>query len=73
MNAKDHRYNRHCREMGWRPPDWRMGSLSEDGWDNITQLERGPQGPGEVDRGQWPHTLKWRIQLTGTASKGGAN
>jgi hypothetical protein len=46
--AKDRPYNRHCREVGRRWTDWRMGSPSDDGWDNITQSERGPQGPGEV-------------------------
>ena len=34
--------------MGWRSPDWRMRSLSDDGQDNITGLERGPQGSGGV-------------------------
>jgi hypothetical protein len=48
LNAKDRPYNRVVREVGRRRSDWRMGSISEEGWDNITQLERGPLGPGGV-------------------------
>jgi len=55
-NAKDRPYNRHRREVGWRRPDWRMGSASDDGWDNITQQERGPQGPGEAARVTVPYS-----------------
>jgi hypothetical protein len=29
-----------------RPSEWRMRSPSEEEWDNITHLERGPQGSG---------------------------
>ena len=32
--------------MMGRSPDWRMRSPSVDGRDNITRLERGPQGSG---------------------------
>jgi hypothetical protein len=48
LNAKDRPYNRLVRERGRRRSDWRMGSISEEGWDNITQLERGPLGTGGV-------------------------
>jgi hypothetical protein len=54
-NAKDRPYNRHCREVGRRRPDRRMGSASEEGWDNITQHERGPQGPGEFAKAPVPY------------------
>jgi hypothetical protein len=55
-NAKDRLYNRHRREVGRRRPDWRMGSASDDGWDNITQHERGPQGPGELAEATVPYS-----------------
>jgi len=48
LNAKDRPYNRVVREVGRRRADWRMGSISEEGWDNTTHLERGPLGPGGV-------------------------
>ena len=34
------------REVERRAADWRMRPPSEDGRDNITGLERGPQGSG---------------------------
>ena len=34
------------REVERRAADWRMRPASEDGRDNITRLERGPQGSG---------------------------
>jgi hypothetical protein len=55
-NAKDRPYNRHCREVGRRRPDWRMGSASNDGRDTITQPERGPQGPGESAEATVPYS-----------------
>ena len=30
--------------------------VSDDGWDNITQHERGPQGPGEIARTPVPYS-----------------
>lgn len=33
-----------------------MGSVSDDGWDNITQQERGPQGPGEIAQVTVPYS-----------------
>ena len=53
--AKDRLYNRHRREVGRRWPDWRIGSPSGDGRENITQPERGPQGPGEVAKATIPY------------------
>ena len=46
MNAKDRRYNRRGREVRRSSSDWRMRSPSDEGWDNITHPERGPQGTG---------------------------
>ena len=56
LNAKDRPYNRLRREMGRRQSDRRKGSISDEGWDNITQLERGPLGPGRVVELEGPHT-----------------
>ena len=36
------------REVERRAADWRMRPASEDGRDNTTRLERGPQGSGGV-------------------------
>lgn len=35
-----------CREMRGRLSEWRMRPRSDEGWDTITRLERGPLGPG---------------------------
>ena len=76
-NAKDRPYNRHCREVGRRPPDWRMGSASDDGWDNITQPERGPQGPGEIAEARVPYSDAgvpfWRRRCSKTGANRSAN
>ena len=35
-----------------RPSEWRMRSPSDEEWDNITHLERGPQGSGGLVHGR---------------------
>ena len=42
-----------CAGQGGRKcSDWRMRSPSGEEWDNITHLERGPQGSGGLVSGQ---------------------
>jgi hypothetical protein len=54
--AKDRLYNRRCRELRRRSPDRRMGSVSDDGADTTTVLERGPQDPGDIDKTTVPYS-----------------
>ncbi len=49
-----------------------MGSPSGDGWDNITQPERGPQGPGDVAKATVSYSDAG-VPVAEAASKAGAN
>jgi len=63
LNAKDRLYNQGSWEVRRRSPDWRMRSRSDDGWDNITHLERGPQGPGGIAITRWLRTQRRMTKL----------
>jgi hypothetical protein len=54
-----------CQTGGW-------GRVSDDGWDNITQQERGPQGPGEIAKATVPCSDAG-MPLAAAVSKAGAN
>ena len=73
MDVKDRVYNWLCREMRRRSPDWRMRSSSVDGRDNITRLERGPQGSGGSAATVWSAHRGGRSSRRSARSKDGAN
>ena len=53
--SKTVRYNQRRWEVRRRKPDWRMRSPSDEGTDNTTLLERGPQGPVGFAISRTPH------------------
>ena len=73
MNAKDRLYNQGFWEVRRRSPDWRMRSRSDDGWDNITHPERGPQGPGGIAIIRWRRTQRRMTKLVEAIPKAGVN
>jgi hypothetical protein len=73
LNAKDRLYNQRSWEVRRRSPDWRMRSRSDDGWDNITHPERGPQGPGGIAITRWHRTQRRMTKLVEAIPKAGVN
>jgi hypothetical protein len=53
--SKTVRYNQRRWEVRRREPDWRMRSPSDEGRDNRTLPERGPQGPVGLATSRAPH------------------
>jgi hypothetical protein len=57
----------------WRSSEWRMRSSSDAEWDNITHLERGPQGSGGLVKGQGLVPGVESTPVVETRSKAGVN